>query len=220
VSSITTEARPGLFLVFEGVEGAGKTTHLRRLSRRLDRAGIAHLVVREPGGTPAGERIRSIVLDRESELFPETELLLILAARAEFVRRVVRPALARGELVLADRYDLSTLAYQGAARGIGIERARSLNAFATGGLRPDGTILLELDPDRGRARKTDAADRMESEDAVFHRAVADAYDSLADTEPGIVRVPTSDSPEAVHRAIWSELSARWPDRFPSDAPET
>jgi dTMP kinase len=201
------------------VEGAGKTTHLRRLSRRLDRSGVAHLVVREPGGTPAGERIRSIVLDRDSELFPETELLLVLAARAEFVRRVVRPALARGELVLADRYDLSTLAYQGAARGIGIERARSLNAFATGGLRPDGTLLLELDPDRGRERKSGAADRMESEDAAFHRAVADAYGRLAESEPGIVRVSTSGSPEDVHRTIWSELSARWPDRFPPDAPE-
>ena len=126
MSNTTTEDRTGLFIVFEGVEGAGKTTHLRRLSRRLDELGIAHLVVREPGGTPAGERIRDIVLDTRSELFPETETLLLLAARAEFVRRVVRPALERGELVLGDRYELSTLAYQGAARDIGIERAREV----------------------------------------------------------------------------------------------
>lgn len=201
------------------MEGAGKTTHLRRISRRLDRAGIAHVVVREPGGTPAGERIRALVLDRESELFPETELLLILAARAEFVRRVVRPALARGELVLADRYELSTLAYQGAARGIGVERARALNAFATGGLRPDGTVLLELDPEHGRARKTSAADRLESEDEAFHRSVADAYARLAESEPGIIRIGSSEAPDAVHRAIWADLSARWPERFPAGALE-
>ncbi len=128
MSSITPEGRTGLFIVFEGVEGAGKTTHLRRLSRRLDQLGIAHVVVREPGGTPAGERIRDILLDPGSELFSETELLLLLAARAEFVRRVVRPALERGELVLGDRYELSTLAYQGAARGIGTDKVREINA--------------------------------------------------------------------------------------------
>ena len=141
MSSTTTDGRAGLFIVFEGVEGAGKTTHLRRLSRRLDRLGIAHIVVREPGGTPVGERIRDIVLDPGSELFPETELLLLLAARAEFVRRVVEPALARGELVLGDRYELSTFAYQGVAREIGLEVAREINEFATSGLRPDGTVL-------------------------------------------------------------------------------
>ncbi|MFO7587533.1 MAG: dTMP kinase [Gemmatimonadota bacterium] len=219
MSSTTTEGHPGLFLVFEGVEGAGKTTHLRRISRRLDRIGIAHLVVREPGGTPAGERIRSVVLDPDSELFAETELLLILAARAEFARRVVRPALARGELVLADRYELSTFAYQGVARGIGIELARTLNDFATGGLRPDGTVLLELDPADGRARKLGAADRIESEDEAFHGAVADAYVRLAGSEPGIIRVASSGTPDAVHRAIWSELSSRWPDRFPPGTSE-
>jgi dTMP kinase len=219
VSSITTDGRAGLFLVFEGVEGAGKTTHLRRLSRRLDRLGIAHILVREPGGTAAGERIRDIVLDPDSELFPETELLLLLAARAEFVRRVVLPAIQRGELVLGDRYEMSTLAYQGAARGIGIERAREVNDFATDGLRPDGTVLLRIAPESGRRRKTDVSDRMEQESDAFHDRVAAAYDRLAETEPDVIVIDSDDSPEAVHASIWKSLSERWPSRFPRDASE-
>jgi len=216
VSNTTSKGRTGLFIVFEGVEGAGKTTHLRRLSRRLDQLGIAHVVVREPGGTPAGERIRDIILDPGSELFSETELLLLLAARAEFVRRVVQPALERGELVLGDRYELSTLAYQGAARGIGMDRVRRINAFATAGLKPEGTVLLRIDPESGRGRKTEAADRMERESVVFHRAVADAYDELAETEPEVISINSGDTPDVVHRRIWKELSGRWPDRFPQE----
>ena len=216
MSNTTSDGRAGLFIVFEGVEGAGKTTHLRRLSRRLDQLGVAHVVVREPGGTPAGERIREIILDTGSELFPETELLLLLAARAEFVRRVVRPALERGELVLGDRYELSTLAYQGAARGIGMDLAREVNAFATAGLKPDGTVLLRVDPESGRGRKTDAADRMERESVAFHRAVADAYAELAETEPEVLSIDSGDTPDVVHRRIWKELSSRWPGRFPPD----
>lgn len=216
MSSITPEGRTGLFIVFEGVEGAGKTTHLRRLSSRLDQLGVAHVVVREPGGTPAGERIRDILLDPGSELFSETELLLLLAARAEFVRRVVSPALERGELVLGDRYELSTLAYQGAARGIGMDRVREINAFATAGLRPDGTVLLRIDPESGRGRKTDAADRMERESVAFHRAVADAYEDLAATEPEVISIDSGDTPDVVHLRIWKELSERWPGRFPPE----
>ena len=220
MSNTTAEGRTGLFIVFEGVEGAGKTTHLRRLSRRLDQLGVAHVVVREPGGTPAGERIRDIILDPGSEMFSETELLLYLAARAEFVRRVVLPALERGELVLGDRYELSTLAYQGAARRIGIDRVREINAFATGGLRPDGTVLLSVDPESGRGRKTDAADRIERESAAFHRVVADAYSDLAATEPNVISIESGDSPDVVHRRIWKELSGRWPGRFPPEDGET
>jgi len=182
----------------------------------LDQLGIAHVVVREPGGTPAGERIRDIILDPGSELFSETELLLLLAARAEFVRRVVQPALARGELVLGDRYELSTLAYQGAARGIGMDRVREINAFATAGLKPEGTVLLRIDPESGRGRKTEAADRMERESVVFHRAVADAYDELAETESEVISINSGDTPDVVHRIIWKELSGRWPDRFPQE----
>ncbi|MDT8435235.1 MAG: dTMP kinase [Gemmatimonadota bacterium] len=211
---MTTEGPAGLFLVFEGVEGAGKTTHLRRLSRRLDDAGIAHLVVREPGATVAGESVRRIVLDPASELHAETELLLILAARAEFVRRIVAPALARGELVLADRYELSTLAYQGAGRGLGVERVRALNAFATGGLKPAGTVLLQVESLAGRGRKVGAADRMEREDDGFHARVAEAYAHLAASEPHVIPIDSAARPDEVHARIWGELSRRWPERFP------
>lgn len=207
--------RQGLFIAFEGVEGAGKSTHLRRLSERLEQAGIAHLLVREPGGTPAGERIREIVLDPHTPVFAETELLLYLASRAEFVRRVVRPALHRGELVLADRFELSTYAYQGIARHLGLERVRELNAFATGDLKPDGTILLALDPGVGRGRQQGEADRMEREHEAFHRTVARAYDMLASVEPGVIRIPSDGEVEAVQEAIWSALSRNWPQRFPA-----
>ena len=207
----------GLFIAFEGGEGAGKSTHLRRLTERLDRLGIAHLLVREPGGTPAGERIRQIVLDPETPIFAETELLLYLASRAEFVNRVVRPALERGELVLADRFEVSTYAYQGLARGLGLERVKDLNAFATGGLKPDGTVLLALDADLGRGRQSGQADRLEQEHAEFHRAVVRAYASLAESEPGVITIKSDGPLEDVQQSLWDALSERWPDRFPPAA---
>ena len=204
----------GLFIAFEGGEGAGKSTHLRRVTERLDHLGVAYLLVREPGGTPAGERIRQIVLDPNTPIFAETELLLYLASRAEFVNRVVRPALERGELVLADRFEMSTYAYQGLARGLGLDRVKDLNAFATGGLKPDGTVLLALDPDVGRGRQRGQADRLEREHADFHRAVAEAYEALADSEPGVITIWSDGPMEDVQERLWTELSARWPERFP------
>jgi dTMP kinase len=207
----------GLLIAFEGGEGAGKSTHLRKLAERLDALGVAHLLVREPGGTPAGEKIRQIVLDPKTPVFAETELLLYLASRAEFVRRVVRPALERGELVLADRFEMSTYAYQGLARGLGLERVRALNDFATGGLKPDGTVLLVLDPEVGRGRQRGIADRLESEHADFHRAVARAYEALAASEPGVITISSDGLLDEVQERLWAELSARWPDRFPPDA---
>jgi dTMP kinase len=204
----------GLLIAFEGGEGAGKSTHLRRLTERLDQLGVAHLLVREPGGTPAGERIRQIVLDPDTPIFAETELLLYLASRAEFVRRVVSPALERGELVLADRFEMSTYAYQGLARGLGLDRVKDLNAFATGGLKPDGTVLLALDADVGRGRQRGQADRLEQEHAHFHRAVAKAYASLAESEPGVITIRSDGPLEEVQERLWEALSVRWPDRFP------
>ncbi len=211
---MTRGIRAGLLIAFEGVEGAGKSTHVRRLSERLDHLGIAHLLVREPGGTPAGERIRRIVLDPDTPVFAETELLLYLAARAEFVRRVVLPALERDELVLADRFEMSTYAYQGVGRALGLERVRELNAFATGGLKPDGTILLSLDPDVGRGRQQGEADRLEREHSDFHRSVANAYAELARSESGVVTIPSHGSVDEVQSLIWDALSGLWPERFP------
>lgn len=206
-----------------GVEGAGKSTHLELLGRHLEERGVPHRIVREPGGTEAGERIRRVVLDAALEVGPRTELLLMLAARAEFVDRLVRPALRRGEVVLADRYEMSTFAYQGVARGIGLDRVRELNEFATGGLKPDALVLLDVSAETGRRRKAGDAerDRMEREDEDFHRAVAGAYRRLAEEIPeglasssdGLIRVPAEDGRDEVHRRIRAALHRRWPETF-------
>lgn len=215
MSNTTTDPdrRPGLFIVFEGVEGAGKSTQIHRVAERLDMSGTSYVLAREPGGTEVGERARAIVLDPGVEMGAEAELFLYLAARSEFVRRIVGPALARGDLVLADRYELSTLAYQGGARGLGIERVGTLNHVATGGLKPDLTVLLLIDPDGGRRRQSGSADRLERERPEFHRAVAAAYERLAAADDTIVTIRTEGSPGGVHERIWTELSSRWPERF-------
>lgn len=190
---------------------------MRLVAEYLQERGVSHRTVREPGDTRVGERARAILLDPELRMRPETELLLILAARAEFVRSVVRPALARGEVVLADRYELSTYAYQGEARGLGLELVRSLNEFATGGLKPDLVLLLTVDPERGLRRKSRAADRLEAEGREFHRRVADAYEKLADLESEVVSLDSGGAMEAVHRRVMAELEARFPETFGSEA---
>ena len=208
----------GVLLVLEGVEGCGKTTQAARLRDRLAAAGVPHLLAREPGGTPGGERVRDVVLDPALELTAEAELLLLLAARAEFVRRTVRPALEEGRVVVADRYELSSFAYQGLARGLGLERVRTLNRFATGGLRADLTVVLLVDPEEGRRRREgQRPDRLESEDEAFHGAVADAYAELAATEPETVAVDGAGSPDEVERRVHEVLRERLAGRLP---PET
>lgn len=221
MSSTTTEpaaSATGLFIVFEGVEGAGKSTQIRRVAERLRRLGVPHRLVREPGGTAVGERIREILLDPALEMCAETELMLVLAARAEFVRRLIRPALAAGELVLSDRYELSTFAYQGAGRGLGIDLARRWNRLATDGLSPDLTVLLLIAPELGRGRQSGDRDRLERERSEFHRTVASAYEGLAASDASIVTVHTEGSADETHDRIWDELARRWPERFA--APES
>lgn len=203
----------GLFVAFEGVEGAGKSTQASRLAARLARLEVPHRLVREPGGTSVGERVREIVLDPGLSLEPETELLLMLAARAEFVRRLVEPALARGEVVVADRYELSTLAYQGLARGLGLEEVRRLNRFATGGTKADAVVLLVVDPEEGRRRAGPAGDRMEGEGEAFHARVDRAYRRLAEEEPEVLAVDGSGDVEEVEARVWESLAGRWPSVF-------
>lgn len=194
------------------MEASGKSTQARRLAARLGEAGIPHQLLREPGGTEAGERIREVVLDPGLSLNDRTELLLMLAARAEFVHDRVRPALDRGHVVIADRYELSTFAYQGLARGLGLERVRRLNRFATGGLRPDVTLLLAVDPEEARIRREgERPDRMESEGEDFHAAVEAAYRRLAREESDVVAVDGSGPPDAVEQRVLSILDERWPD---------
>lgn len=207
----------GLFLAFEGVEGSGKTTQVARLADVLRALGRRVVVAREPGATPLGERVRSLVLDTPGiTVPPRSELFLMLAARAAFVEQVVRPALAAGKVVLADRFELSTLAYQGAGRGLRTEEIIATNRIATGGLAPDATLLLDLDPETGASRQERAAkqrDRMEREGEEFHHRVGAAYRELAGVVQGLIRVDARGSMEEVGERILGQLRGRFPETF-------
>jgi dTMP kinase len=207
---------PGLFLAFEGVEGAGKTTQVRLLAEYLRARGLDVVVAREPGSTPLGERVRETVLAPGVEVPARSELFLMLAARAAFVEQVVRPGVAAGRVVIADRFELSTLAYQGAGRGLPLDEVTACNRAATGGVEPDATVLLDLDPEEGARRQGVAgksADRMESAGADFHRRVAEAYRGHAARVAGVVRVAAEGAPEEVHGRVLAALAARFPETF-------
>ena len=204
----------GLFVVLEGPEGAGKTTLTAALAARMREDGVEPLAVREPGGTPVAEVLRGELLDAQRHWSPAMELLYMVTARADLVTRVIRPALAAGRTVLSDRFDLSTLAYQGAGRGVPLEQVRWANHAATGGLLADLTLVLDLDPAVGRERQRRAgkgADRLEREGAEFHARVAAAY--LAATGPGVHHLAGGASPEAVLAAAWALVVASRPDMF-------
>jgi dTMP kinase len=185
---------PGRLIAFEGVEGSGKSTQLELLRRVLEGRGREVVVTREPGGTPAGERVRSVLLDPEVELHPRAEALLFAAARAELVEAVIRPALERGAVVLCDRYLDSSLADQGAARGLGQGPVEEVNRFATGGLLPDLVVLLDLDPASGLRRRAGALDRIEAQDLGFHRRVRQAFRDLAAADPARFSVVDATAP--------------------------
>ncbi len=214
-----TEGGRGLFIVLDGVEGGGKSTQARLLASWLAGRGIPHRLAREPGGTPVGEAIRGILLDQgDLPVPPETELLLLLAARAAFVRGVVIPALERGEVMIADRFELSTFAYQGVGRGLGLEPIRPLNAFATSGVRPDLTVVLDLPVAEGRARQSREGrprDRIEGEEDSFLERVRGAYLDLAREDSRVVVLDSSESQEEVHRALQRVLIDRFPEPFSS-----
>jgi dTMP kinase len=215
---------PGHLIAFEGVEGAGKSTQLELLRRVLeglggpeDRRGGPQLsrprevvVTREPGGTPAGERVRALLLDPAAELHPRAEALLFAAARAELVERVIRPALERGAVVLCDRFLDSSLAYQGGARGLGRGPVEEVNRFATGGLVPDLVVLLDLDPGDGLRRRRGDRDRIEAQDLGFHRQVRDTFRELAAADPTRFAVVDGSAPvpevaARVHAAVLALL---------------
>jgi dTMP kinase len=183
-------SRRGAFITFEGGEGSGKSTQLRILAARLEGAGMVVRVIREPGGTSAGEAVRAILLDPASAgLDPVAELLLYEASRAQLVAEVIEPALASGEVVLCDRFYDSTTAYQGHARGLSLEPITALNSIATGGLAPDRTLVFDLDPTVGLERATrGGTDRLEAESAAFHDHVRSGFLSIAEQEPERVRV--------------------------------
>ncbi|UCC75244.1 MAG: dTMP kinase [Gemmatimonadota bacterium] len=202
-------------MAFEGVEGAGKSTQIRLVADALKEAGIKPVVTREPGGTRSGEAIRAVALDRDLQLEPVAELLLMLAARSAFVREVVRPALEAGRTVLTDRYELSSFAYQGGGRRLPLDVVIELNKLATGGLSPDLSVVLDVDVDQGRARQArGTADRIEGEEGAFHERVAAAYRELAHSRPDVALVDGRGEIERVFAAVWEALSSRFPETFP------
>lgn len=213
----------GLLVVLEGGEGVGKTTQWQRIGDSLERAGGELVRVREPGGTEVGNAIRHILLDAPHTMNERTEAMLFAASRAEIIAAVVQPALARGAVVLLDRFLLSTYAYQGAGRGIDMTALRSINAVATRGVTPDITLLLTLPLDAAMARASSrsAADRIEREDRAFHTRVAGAFARATSAawqaehpECGeIVAIDADGSVDDVTARCIDALAAKWPARF-------
>jgi dTMP kinase len=201
-----------LFVTFEGGEGSGKTTQLERLAARLRARALDPVVTREPGGTPVAEGIRRLLLDPALRPSPLAEAMLMDAARADLVATVIRPALAAGRIVLCDRYDDSTLAYQGGGRGLDPELLRALNRAATGGLVPALTLLFDLEPVAGLARRergAEAVNRLDREPEAFHGRVRRRYLELAAAEPGrFVVLDGSLPPERLEALVWSALEPR------------
>src|SRR3954454_5029236 len=188
----------GLFVTFEGIDRSGKTTQARMLVEAL---GDEALAVREPGGTPVGERLRELLKDPALTLGPEAEALLFAAARAELVAQVIRPALEAGRVVVSDRFLDSSLAYQGVARGLGVDEVRQINDFAVRGLTPDITFLLQIDPESA-ATRSGQLDRFEDEVTSLQNPVFDAYAELAEADPSRWRILDADRPSAdVHNDV-------------------
>lgn len=210
------DAAPGIFISFEGGEGAGKSTHIAFLAESLRQKGYEVLCLREPGGTAIGEKLRSIVLDTEhGEMAAETELFIYEAARAQIVAQVIKPALERGCVVLCDRFYDSTVAYQVFGRGLPRDFIKAANDFACQGIRPDRTILLSCGaPARTgleRATHHADADRLESAGEEFHTKVNDGFMNLAEAEPNRIRLVISrDHKSQTSRAIFDELGDLFP----------
>jgi dTMP kinase len=197
-----------MFITFEGPEGGGKTTQIGRLATHLRELGQTVVTTRQPGGDPLGQRLRALMLDQqEIDIAPEAELLMMMADRAQSVQMVILPALNSGSVVVCDRYADSSLAYQGCGRGINTESVSALNVFATGGLTPDITFLLDIEPKAGLARQANI-NRMERMDAAFHDRVRAGYLEIARREPErFVVIDASQPADAVEQQIWEAYEA-------------
>ena len=213
----------GRLIVFEGPEGAGKSTQIRLIAERLAAAGVACVAMREPGGTPTGDAIRAILLDSDHEITAATEALLFMASRAELVAREIRPALERGAVVLLDRFFLSTYAYQVVGRGLPEEEVRAANALATGRLVPDLTLLLDVPASEGldRADVRGKRDRMERSGVEFHERVGNAFRTFIESswqhshpECGPIKLidGTGDEMSVLARAV-AVLARAFPQPF-------
>lgn len=203
-----------LFITFEGTDATGKSTQVKLLAAALQVAGLNCVLTREPGGTPTAERIRELVLDPSLQVSERTELLLYLAARAEHVQNLIRPALADGKIVVCDRFMDSTLSYQGIARNLGLQEVLAVNSFATGGLLPDITFLLHAEPAVVEARRQargQAADRLEAEGAVFKERVRQGFLNLQSLYPRRIKLINADQEiEQIHREIVGYLRSFLP----------
>ncbi len=200
-----------MFISLEGPDGSGKTTQIDLLAERLRTLGHHVVSTREPGGTPPGAALRTLLLDTSWELSGVTEALLMSADRAEHVRQVIRPSLDSGSVVITDRYADSTLAYQGGGREIDLGQLRTIQQLATGGLLPDITFLLDLPVEVGLERRLSGQgiNRLDREALEFHQNVAAMFRRLASEEPGRWRViDATASVQMVHTAIWSQVSGR------------
>lgn len=199
-----------MLITFEGSDGSGKTTQIRRLKQKLEEMGRKVLVTREPGGTPMAEQIRDLLLEmREETVYGETEMYLYAAARSQHTREVIRPALSQGFVVLSDRYIDSSLVYQGVGRKLGMERVRQHNEAAVGDVWPVRTYLLDVGDETSRQRmngRVQNPDRLEQENAAFHRTIREGYLALQRREPERIRlIDASQTPDQVAEAIWSDL---------------
>ncbi|MBV9171435.1 MAG: dTMP kinase [Chloroflexi bacterium] len=212
-----------VFITFEGIEGSGKSVQARQLADRLRSHGLRVLATREPGGTSLGDALRDLLLNRDDlQVTARAEALMMNAARAQHVDQVIRPALARGEVVVCDRFGDSTRVYQGAGRGLDKQALNSVISFATAGLHPDLTILLDLPVDDGLKRKHghEEWNRFEAETRDFHERVRQAYLALAGTEPRRWQCFDARKPAAeLGEDIWQQVAARL-DLFPSETSDS
>lgn len=207
-----------VFISFEGVDGAGKSTQLQLLLEYLNEKGIDYVFTREPGGTPVSERIRELLLDPAHQgMSVISEAFLFAASRAELVQRVIRPALASRKVVICDRYVDSSIVYQGSAGGLPVEFISQINEMATGSLKPHRTIVLDLSPEVARERRGGTeADRMEQKDDWFHEQVREGYLDLAKAEPRRVKiVDASGTVEAIQTEIRKLVDEILPRRTPA-----
>ena len=203
-----------MFITFEGGEGSGKSTAIRKIVAELEKEGHEVVLTREPGGTPISEEIRNVILDKKNtDMDPRTEALLYAASRRQHIVQKILPALKEGKIVICDRYLDSSLAYQGGARGLGIDNVLNVNLFATEGLEPDLTLLFDIKPEEGLARiaanSGREVNRLDVEKLSFHRAVRSAFLSLAKRFPKrYFIIDASKSPEEVYQAALREIEAR------------
>jgi dTMP kinase len=203
----------GLFITFEGGEGCGKSTQSRLLLKKLEQRNIPVVLTHEPGGTALGNELRkALKRKRGSFISPQAELFLVAASRAQLVTEVIRPALEEGKVVICDRFTYSTLVYQGYGRGLDFTAIQMVNNVATGNLKPDLTILLDISPDQGLARKRSLRDRFELEDLSFHRRVREGYLKMVAAESERWLVIDASLPKAkIAEIIWDRVSRLLPD---------